>query len=266
MVLILDGNAVIVAQARSNLYNLICLRHLAVSKKPQVKIIITRQVSSVYMYLCIQQNLILAMRYVQQKLTNNQENLILLLKGCFLPLWKWKQPKNKIFETFFRMVKYSRISEFTWVSKGLPIKKIVSSLIFMNKDWSCVHVLFLTTSFQPTCRAMSKDVSLRGPWGEITIVIILCSVPCVAVSSRELRWREKFWLAQRRAGCSSTFSMVFILHGCSFQVAHVWCKPGLFPIKKSNLMTLSMYPNAFNKTKCLIYSMCAHSEMSNHLL
>ena len=24
--------------------------------------------------------------------------------------------------------------------------------------------------------------------------------------------------------------------------------------------------NAFNKSKCLIYSMCAHSEMSNHLI
>ena len=88
MVLILDGNAVIVAQARSNLYNLICLRHLTVSKKPQVKIIITRQVSSVYMYLCIQQNLILAMRYVQQKLTNNQE---------IFTLMKVKTTENKKF-------------------------------------------------------------------------------------------------------------------------------------------------------------------------
>ena len=36
--------------------------------------------------------------------------------------------------------------------------------------------------------------------------------------------------------------------------------------KKSDLMTLSMYPSAFNKSKCLTYSMCAHSVMSNHLL
>ena len=35
--------------------------------------------------------------------------------------------------------------------------------------------------------------------------------------------------------------------------------------KKIDLTTLSMYPNAFNKSKCLIYSMCAHSKMSDHL-
>ena len=34
--------------------------------------------------------------------------------------------------------------------------------------------------------------------------------------------------------------MVFILDGCSFHVAHVWCKQGLLPKKKSDLMTLSM--------------------------
>ena len=33
-----------------------------------------------------------------------------------------------------------------------------------------------------------------------------------------------------------------------------------FEVKKSGLRTLSMYPNAFNKSKCLIYSMCAHSK------
>ena len=60
--------------------------------------------------------------------------------------------------------------------------------------------------------------------------------------------------------------MVFSLDGCSFHVAQIWCKQGLFPKKKSDLMTLSMWPNAFNKPKCLIYSTCAIREMSNHLI
>ena len=34
--------------------------------------------------------------------------------------------------------------------------------------------------------------------------------------------------------------MVFILDGCSFHVAHVWCKQGLFSKNNASLMTLSM--------------------------
>ena len=40
----------------------------------------------------------------------------------------------------------------------------------------------------------------------------------------------------------------------------------VFLFDEKNLITLSMEPNAFNKSKFLIYSMCAHSKMSNHLL
>ena len=57
------------------------------------------------------------------------------------------------------------------------------------------------------------------------------------------------------------FSMVFILDGCSFHVAHVWYINKVFFRKKIG------FDDSFDvtKSKCLIYSMCAHSEMSNHL-
>ena len=44
-------------------------------------------------------------------------------------------------------------------------------------------------------------------------------------------WKQNVWYHK---------FMVFILDGCSFHVAHVWCKQGLFPKKKSDLTTLSM--------------------------
>ena len=39
--------------------------------------------------------------------------------------------------------------------------------------------------------------------------------------------------------------MIFILDGCSFHVAHEWCKQGLFPRKKIG------FDDSFDVTKCL---------------
>ena len=40
-------------------------------------------------------------------------------------------------------------------------------------------------------------------------------------------------------------TMVFILDGCLFHVAHVWCKQGLFSRKKIG------FDDSFDATKCL---------------
>ena len=63
-------------------------------------------------------------------------------------------------------------------------------------------------------------------------------------------------------------TMVFILDGNSQHVAHLSYKIGLFPITKiSDLTTLSMLnSNTFNKSKYLIYSICAHRVLSYHLI
>ena len=65
----------------------------------------------------------------------------------------------------------------------------------------------------------------------------------------------------------SVTHMVFILDGCSEHVAHAWCKKGIFREKKIG------FDHSFDVTKCLqqiempdLLQMCAHSEMSNHLL
>ena len=44
------------------------------------------------------------------------------------------------------------------------------------------------------------------------------------------------------------------------------CKIGLFQKKISDLTTVSMSANAFNKSKSLIYSIGVDSNMSNHLI
>ena len=41
-------------------------------------------------------------------------------------------------------------------------------------------------------------------------------------------------------GTMPVYTMDFILDGCSLHVAHVWCKRGLFPRKKMDLIPLSM--------------------------
>ena len=60
-------------------------------------------------------------------------------------------------------------------------------------------------------------------------------------------WNNVFFVGGHRpvnylpqGGPKTASTMVFILDGCSLPVAHVRCKQGLFPKKKSDLMTLSM--------------------------
>ena len=60
--------------------------------------------------------------------------------------------------------------------------------------------------------------------------------------------------------------MVLKQDGSSEHVAHVWSKTGLFREKKIE------FDYSFDATKCLqqikylIYSICAHSEMSNQII
>ena len=62
--------------------------------------------------------------------------------------------------------------------------------------------------------------------------------------SRKREVREKEW-EKYRSWNTMDFSMVFILDGCSFHVAHVWCKQGLFFEKKIE------FDDSFDVTKCL---------------
>ena len=88
------------------------------------------------------------------------------------------------------------------------------------------------------------------------------------ITARKGKYKSLFYTLKLSPPPRNFFvlSMVLKLDGCLFYVAHEWWKQGLFPRKNSDLTTLSMLPNAFNKSKCLIYSMCAHSEMSNQLI
>ena len=61
----------------------------------------------------------------------------------------------------------------------------------------------------------------------------------------------------------SLFSLLLYESVLAGRKTRKWWKQGLFPKIK---LGFDDSFDAFNKSKCLIYSMCAHSQMSNHLI
>ena len=106
--------------------------------------------------------------------------------------------------------------------------------------YSFIQLLFNNAILCIYGRGFNLWVSLFLPLIKTVFIFRLSEPNLYTVITKKLRKKVFFSLNKNWNNyICFLICIVFILDGCSFYVAHVWCKQGLFP-KKSDLRTLSM--------------------------